>query len=205
MVYFIIKLLLVAGKDMILVVCDRLSKITHFVATTEGISVEGLARSFRDNAWKLHGLPESIVLDRRLQFAAEMTRELNSMLEIETKLSTAFHPQIDSQMKRMNQELEQYLRFFVDHRQKDWPKWLVLTEFVINNKTHLTTKVFPFMANYGRELRMGVDLRRKEKIEKVTKFIERMRKVQKETEVVLVKAQREIKRQADRGRKKAEV
>ena len=50
MVYFITKLLLVAGKDMILVVCDRLSKITHFVATTEGISVEGLARSFRDNA-----------------------------------------------------------------------------------------------------------------------------------------------------------
>ena len=144
-------------------------------------------------------------MDRRLQFAAEMTRELNSMLEIETKLSTAFHPQIDSQMKRMNQELEQYLRFFIDHRQKDWPKWLVLTEFVINNKTHLTTKVFPFMANYGRELRIGVDLRRKEKIEKVTKFIERMRKVQKETEVVLVKAQRKIKSQADRGRKKAEV
>jgi len=40
------------------------------------------------------------------------------MLGIETKLSTAFHSQIDSQTKRMNQELEQYLRFFVDHRQK---------------------------------------------------------------------------------------
>jgi len=66
----------------------------------------------------------------------------------------------------------------------------VLTEFVINNKTHLTTKVFLFMANYGREL-MKVDLRRKEKIEKMTKFIERMRKVQKKTEVVLVKAQRD--------------
>jgi len=122
MVDFITKLLLVAGKDVILVVCDRLSKITHFVATTEGISVKGLARSFRDNAWKLHRLPESIVLDRRLQFAAEMTRELNSMLGIETKLSTAFHSQIDGQMKRMNQELEQYLRFFVDHRQKNWLK-----------------------------------------------------------------------------------
>ena len=41
MVNFIIKLPLVAGKDAILVVCDRLSKITHFVATTEGTSVEG--------------------------------------------------------------------------------------------------------------------------------------------------------------------
>ena len=55
----------------------------------------------------------------------------------------------------MNQELEQYLRFFVDHRQKDWLEWLALAEFAVNNKVHTTTKVSPFMANYGRELRMG--------------------------------------------------
>jgi len=61
---FITKLLLVAGKDIILVVYNRLSKMTHFVATTEGTLVEGLARLFRDNIWKLHGLPESVVLDR---------------------------------------------------------------------------------------------------------------------------------------------
>ena len=61
---FITKLLLVAGKDIILVVCNRLSKMTHFVATTERTLVEGLARLFRDNIWKLHGLPESVVLDR---------------------------------------------------------------------------------------------------------------------------------------------
>ena len=46
---FITKLLVVAGKDAILMVCDRLSKMTHFVATTEGTTVEGLARLFRDN------------------------------------------------------------------------------------------------------------------------------------------------------------
>ena len=46
---FIMKLLLVAGKNAILVVCDRLSKMTYFVATTEGTSAEGLARLFRDN------------------------------------------------------------------------------------------------------------------------------------------------------------
>jgi len=42
------------------------------------------------------------VLDRELQFAAEMMRELNSMLGIETKLSTAFYPQTDGQIKRIN-------------------------------------------------------------------------------------------------------
>jgi len=63
----------------------------------------------------------------------------------------------------------------------------------------------PFMANYRRELRMGVDLRRKEKMEKATKFVEKMRKVQKETGAALVKAQKEIKRQADKERKEAKV
>jgi len=46
---FIMKLLVVAGKDAILVVCDRLSKIMHFVATTEETSAERLVRLFRDN------------------------------------------------------------------------------------------------------------------------------------------------------------
>jgi len=58
------KLPIVAGKDVILVVCDRLSKMTHFIATTEGTLAEGLARLFRDNVWKLHGLLESVVLNR---------------------------------------------------------------------------------------------------------------------------------------------
>ena len=179
--------------------------MTYFVAMTEGTSVEGLARLFRNNVWKLYKLLESIVLDRKLQFAVEITRELNDMLGIEMKLLTSFYPQTDSQTERMNQELEQYLRFFVNHRQKNQPKWLVLAEFVINNKTHLTTKVSLFIADYGRELRMGVDLRRKGKIEKVMEFVEKMRRVQEEVGVALKKAQKEIKRQADRGRKEAEV
>ena len=64
MVDFITKLPLVARKDAILVVCDRLSKMTHFVATIERTSAERLVRLFKDNIWKLHGLPESIVSDR---------------------------------------------------------------------------------------------------------------------------------------------
>ena len=99
---FITKLLLVAWKDVILVVCDRLFKMTHFVATIEGMSAEGLARLFRDNIWKLHGLPKSVVSDRGPQFAAELTKELNRMLGIKTRLLTAFHLQTDGQTEQMN-------------------------------------------------------------------------------------------------------
>jgi len=106
---FITKLPVVVGKDAILVVCDRLSKMMHFVAMTEGTSAEGLARLLRDNVWKLHGLLESVVSDRGPQFAVELTKELNKILGIKTKLSTVYHPQTDGQTERMNQELEQYL------------------------------------------------------------------------------------------------
>jgi len=106
MIDFITKLPVVAEKDVILVVCDRLSKTTHFVATIEGTSVEGLARLFRDNVWKLHRLPESVISDRGPQFAVELTKELNRMLGIKTKLLTAFHSQTDGQTEQMIQELE---------------------------------------------------------------------------------------------------
>ena len=113
---FITKLPVVVDKNAILVVYDRLSKMAHFVATMEGTLAEELARLFWDNVWKLHGLPESVVSDRGPQFAAELTKELNRMLGIKTKLSTAFHPQTDGQTERMNQEVKQYLRFFIKHR-----------------------------------------------------------------------------------------
>jgi len=74
---------------------------------------------------------------------AELTKELNKMLGIRMKLSTVFHPQTDGQTERINQELEQYLRFFIKNRQKDWPEWLAMAEFAVNNKVHAATKVLP--------------------------------------------------------------
>jgi len=62
--------------------------------------------------------------------------ELNKILGIETKLSTAYHPQMDRQMERTNQELEQYLRMYINHRQNNWSEWLATVEFVFNNKVH---------------------------------------------------------------------
>jgi len=79
-----------------------LLKIMYLVATIKGTLAEGLARLFRDNIWKLHGLPESMVSDRGLQFTVELTKELNRMLELEMRLLTAFHPQTDRQTEQMN-------------------------------------------------------------------------------------------------------
>ena len=158
---FITKLPVSKGHDLILVVCDRFLKMSHFVVTTEKTTAEGLAKLFRDNVWKLHGLPESVISDRGPQFAAGLTKELNKMLGIETKLSTAYHPETNGQMERTNQELEQYLRMYVNHRQNNWSEWLATAEFAFNNKVHTATKMSSFQVNYGREPRMGFDIRKK--------------------------------------------
>jgi len=89
---FITKLLLAQGYNLILVVVDKLTKIVYFISTIERTSVEGLARLFRDNVWKLHELPKSIISDRGLQFVAELMRELNRILGIESKMSMVFYP-----------------------------------------------------------------------------------------------------------------
>ena len=164
---------------------------------------EGLARIFRDNVWRLHGLPESIISDRGPQFAAGLMRELNALLGIATKLLMAFYPQTDGQTERMNQELEQYLRMFIDHWQEQWPEWLGTAEFAYNNKVHTSTKVSPFEANSGQNPRMGFKMRKKGRYEGAEKFVKKMKEIQGETKAALTKAQEDMRKYADRKRSDA--
>ena len=142
-----------------------------------------------------------MISDKGPQFAAGLMKELNKMLGIETKLSMAYHPQTDSQTERTNQELEQYLRMYINHRQNNWSEWLAMAEFAFNNKVHTATKISLFKVNYSREPRIGFDIRKKGKNEKAEEFAREMKERYEEARVALVKAQKKIKRQADRSRK----
>ena len=125
-------------------------------------------------------------------------RELNNLLGIQTKLSIAYHSQTDGQIERINQKLEQYLRVFIDYRQEQWPDWLGIVEFAYNNKIHVATKILPFKANYGQDSRMGFERRRKRRYEAAERFVERMKKIQKEEKAALGKAQEKMKKFVNR-------
>ena len=183
---FIMKLLVFKDHNSILIVYNRFLKILYFIAIIEQIIAEELARLFRDNVQKLHGLLESVISDREPQFVVGLM--LNKMLGIEIKLSTAFYLQIDRWSERANQELEQYLRIYINHRQGNWLEWLKTTEFVFNNKVYTTTKSLPFKVNYKRELRIGFEIRKKGKHVKVEEFMKEMKKIHKEAKVVLKKS-----------------
>ena len=111
-----------------------------------------------------------------------------------------FYPQINKQIEKINQKLEQYLRIFINHRQEQQLDLLGMTELIYNNKVHLSIKISLFKVNYRQDFRMELKLKKKRKYEKVEKFVIKMKEIQEKAKMVLEKAQKEIKKYIDRKR-----
>ena len=99
--------------------------------------------------------------------------------------------------QRMNQELEQYLRMFVDYHQTNWLEWLAIAKFSYNNKIQKSIKILPFYANHGFNPQMGFEPWRDVKVQAVDKFVDKLKKVQEEAKVALHKAHDDMKPFAD--------
>ena len=113
------------------------------------ITAEELCRLYLANVWKHHGLPRTIVSDRGSLFTSDFWKRLCQHLGIESRLSTAYHPQTDGQTERTNAVMEQYLRAYVNYQQDNWVDFLPMAEFAANNHVSDTTKTTPFQANSG--------------------------------------------------------
>lgn len=146
---FIGELPLSNGFNAISVWVCRLTKMAHFVPCRTSTTASDLATIFKENIFRLHGLPDDIISDRGPQFISRFWSALCKSLSITPKLSTAFHPQTDGQTERTNQTLEQYLRNYLTYEQSNWADLLPLAEFAHNNSSSKSTKVTPFFANYG--------------------------------------------------------
>jgi len=203
---FVVELLLSSGHNAVMTVVDSVSKRAHFIPTHMIVTVEGAARLFLHQVWKLHGLPTCVVSDRRPQFVACFTRELYRLLGIKLASSMAWHSQTDGQTERVNQELDQYLRLFVNERQNNWYNLLPLAEFQHNNHVHSATQHPPFLLDTGRLPCMGFESRQNpSSLETVNKFTERMRTEIEEAKSAIRKAQDDMKRYYDRRRTLAPV
>jgi len=154
---FVVELPLSSGHDTVMTVVDSVSKQAHFIPMHMTVTAEGAARLFLYQVWKLHGLLKCVVSDRGPQFVARFTRELYRLLEIKLASSTAWHPQTDGQTEHVNQELDQYLRLFVNKWQDDWYDLLPMAEFQHNNHVHSATQQPPFLLDTGHIPRMGFE------------------------------------------------
>jgi len=103
------------GIDAILVIVDQFTKMIRLKATTTNILSEGIAKIYRDEIWKLHGVPRTILSNREPQFVSKFMEEFTKVLGTKRKLSMAYHPQTDGQMERINQEIGTFLRHYVNY------------------------------------------------------------------------------------------
>jgi len=95
--------------DAIVVIVDQFMKMIRLKATTMNVSSEGIANIYRDDIWKLHGIPRKILSDRGPQFASKFMEEFTKALGTKKQLSTAYHLQTDGQTERINQEIGMFL------------------------------------------------------------------------------------------------
>ena len=111
---------------------------------------ERIAKIYQDEIWKLHGIPRKILSNRGLQFVLKFIKEFTKALGTMRQLSTAYHPQIDEQTERINQEVGTFLQHYVNYQQDNWIEWLVAAEFQYNDKKHMVTGRTLFELNFGR-------------------------------------------------------
>ena len=97
-----------------MVVVDRFTKYVIAIPTTGEISSMGTAKLFYDNVWKQFRIPWNVISDQGPQFAAQFMKDLHQLVGTKTNISTVYHPQMDGQTEQMNQEIEQFLRIFVN-------------------------------------------------------------------------------------------
>ena len=105
--------------DAIVVIINQFMKIIHLRATKMNISLERIVKIYRDNIWKLHGVPRKILSDRGPQFTSKFMEEFTKTLGTKRQPSTAYHSQIDSQTERINQEIGTFLQYYVNYQQNN--------------------------------------------------------------------------------------
>ena len=135
--------------DSVFVIVDRFTKFAYYIPYQESSSAEDMAYIFLRNIVAVHGLPNEILSDRGTTFASKFWQGLMSRLGLNHRLTTAFRASVDGQTERLNQELEAYLRCYVNYEQTNWVEKLPTAQLAYNTSYHSSTRLTPAYANFG--------------------------------------------------------
>jgi hypothetical protein len=103
--------------------------------------------------------------------------------------------------KKLNQEVEQYLRHFMDKRQNNWSSLLVTAKFTLNNQMNASMKKSPFQIVYGYSPQVGLKLKKDMRVEKAGEFTDQIASSWKEAELALQLAKEDMARHYNASRK----
>ena len=147
---FVTDLPLSEGCTNIMVITDRLLKSVT-LEPMDKIDAESCAKKFLACYWRFHGFPKAITSDRGTNWTSKFWKRLCELLKIEQRLSTAYHPQTNSQVERINAIIATMLSMYVNEYHSDWDAYLTFVIFAYNTNQQASTKFSPFRVIYGRE------------------------------------------------------
>src|SRR5258706_2043432 len=198
------------GFDTITVFTDRLSKGVLLAPCNSTITSDEFAKLFISVYYSLHGLPKAMVSDRGPQFIGYVWKTVCKLLQVERRISTAFHPQTDGSTERANTEIEVLLRQWINREQDNWMDWLPMVQLALNGRDSATTGVSPFFLSHGYPLRT-VDLftdivapvKARTPIQKGESIVAKIKAVTEWAQTEMAKAQQDQEQQANRHRNTA--
>ncbi|CAI7834527.1 unnamed protein product, partial [Closterium sp. NIES-53] len=189
-----------AGYDTILVVIDKFSKMGHFIPTHTTARTEETAQLFFHYVISQHGIPTTLISDRDPKFTSKFWKELMSLMGTKLAMSSAYHPQTDGQIERLNQIVEQLLRAACKDDISKWDAHLPVLEFAYNNATHAATGQTPFFLCYGRNPLTPQKPTVPATVQPAHDFITTMHHLWERTHKRLLTIQQQQKKLADRSR-----
>ena len=138
------------------VVCDHFTKMIHVKECADHPSAADAAQLFLQLVFSHHGMPKKVITDRGTQFESELWHELMQQMGTKVALATTHHPQTNGLTERANRTLLSMIRKVCMDESEFWVRRLPLLEIAYNSSVHSTTKVPPFLANYGYHPRLPV-------------------------------------------------
>ena len=135
------------GYNSIMAIVDRFSKMLKLKPCTTKITGIEAGRLLLDESLGMGRIPTSIVSDRDVRFTGTAWGQLWRGLNVEQKMSTAYHPQTDGQTERANRTLQAVLRSYAESR-TDWDEWLPFVAAVYNSTVQDATGRTPFELNF---------------------------------------------------------
>jgi hypothetical protein len=191
------------GFDAVMMVIDRLTKMAHFIPTTTTVTAVKAAELYIANVVRLHGLPGRLVSDRDPRFTGNFWQAVHENLLTSLSMSSAYHPQTNGQVERINRVLEDALRHFVAADQTDWDAYLPLVEFAYNNARQESAGQSPFFLNYGYHPRGPGSVRSRVNPDAAS-WLDRREQALAEAKRCLEAAQQRQKAWYDRSRRRVE-
>jgi ribosomal protein L21E len=194
-----------ANHDTILVIVDKFSKYSIFLALKHPFTALDVAKAYMLHVFKTHGLPQAIASDRDRIFTSALWQELFRLSKTELRLSSSYHPQSDGQTERVNQCLEAYLRCSVHACPGNWFHWLHLAEYWYNTSIHTAHGMTPFQVMFGRLPReFGTIQANQSNIPDLAAWLHEREVIRDLLRQQLLRAQQRMKQQADKHRSERE-